>query len=58
MRVSAVFEDDGRGEHLGYLGYLAGADVNNDGHFSRSHICALIYYICFSLSYFTLYDRL
>jgi len=35
-----VFEDDGREEHLGYL---AGAVVNNDGHFSRLHICALMY---------------
>ena len=27
-------------------------------HFSRFHIYALIYNICFSLTYFTLYDRL
>ena len=26
--------------------------------FSRFHVCALIYDICFSLSYLTLYDKL
>ena len=32
--------------------------IGSSVHFSRFHIYALIYDICFSLSYFPLYDRL